>query len=167
MDEGLHTPAASSGAGFRDPALDPQRPWFDLATIVVASVLATAVAGLLMIGSNYAAWTRPRLALAWRILVMAVVAPAVVAFEYLLLVMSYNHDSGFTWMDMTIAALIQALAVAALAWFLQGQELSARGRAGLPMRSWRAGAGRILATWAVLALWLIVLAFAPRMLAQL
>jgi hypothetical protein len=158
MDEGIYTRAVAPTASFRDPALDPQRPWFNLGTIIVATVLATSVAGLLMIALNYAAHGSKRLSWVLRIAVFALVAPAVVVLSYALLLLSYNHDSRFAWMDMTISTLIQAMVVGALAYCLQGKELNARYRAKLPMRSWLVSAGLIAGVWVTLVLWLVLFA---------
>ncbi|WP_046658166.1 hypothetical protein [Lysobacter capsici] len=164
MNEGIHTRVAPT-APFRDPALDPRQSWFNLGAIIIATVLATSVAGLLMIALNHAAHGSKRLSWGLRIAALALVAPFVVSFSHVLLVLSYNHDSSFTWIDLTISMLIQAMIVGALAYWLQGEELSARYRARLPIRSWLASAGLIAGVWAALMLWFLLLALGLRAIA--
>ncbi|MGO1073423.1 hypothetical protein [Lysobacter sp. CA199] len=145
-----------------DRASDPARAWFSVKAIVVASLFAPLMGGVLMIAVNYLAQQRRVLAVCTAVLAFVVLGPLLWAIAYTVRVLGYNHSPAAATSGIVSCVLLAPLIVWALACWAQGPEIADRLRWGLPMRSGSSCMLAIAAGWALLILDLALLIGALR-----
>ncbi|GAB6467594.1 hypothetical protein bcgnr5380_60590 [Bacillus cereus] len=136
MEDNVYARAITVAPVVRDPATQSSSPWFSLRAMFLASLLATPLAGSLMIAWNCR--VRGDRALSWVLAAAAValIAPATMFVDLAVMAVGYNHDSREMPCAMGLLLSLQAAVVAAVGRVLQGDELRARRQLGLPMQSW-------------------------------
>lgn len=163
MEDNVYARAIDPAGPALDPATHSPLPWFPLMAMFVGSLLATPVAGGWMIALNYRA--RGNRGRAWLLLATTalLIAPVVAFVDYGAMAISYNHDPARMPLQMGALLSLQAAAVVAVGYVLQGDELRVRRERGLPLRSWWA----VCAVCVAAAALLLVCLLAPALLAWL
>ncbi|MET4727920.1 hypothetical protein ABIE09_001727 [Lysobacter enzymogenes] len=167
MDDRVYAKRIDPAVAAHDPATHSSLPWFTLRAMFVASLLATPVAGGWMIALNYRA--RGNRGWAWLSFAVAalLIAPTVAFVDYGVMAISYNHDPQRVPLQMGALLSLQAAAVTAVGYILQGDELQARRQCGLPRRSWRAACLVSIVAMALLLIYLLAPAFLVELAAGL